>query len=471
MITVANYQTEINKLDWSKLPASIKSEKDAIDSIIEFYNDDNDIKETIDLFIELVNKNLPKVEKPKAEKIVVTTSSKKAQVINASLRKIMSDTKYLKDVMPDLQQKALLEMENSEEREFFVEKILELDDVLASSIKPQNKDLMNSIVKAHFFYGQSDWFILDYDPKQKMFFGYVVLNGDTEMSEPGYISVKELLSVKRVEMDFYWNEKTLMKALNSKYPSEFPIEKETEKTSPKNSPSKPSKPKVEKVIVDKTIVDNFSPEFLLIRRFWNIIKSESVSVPFRTVQLLYMAFNKAAVERKVRKVSKDAELFTACNKKIVTLFEDIPNDAKKPYKIEFTDKKLYNQIKEYVSDVAVNPAIPLLKRFIGMQNTKPEIKKAETLLKSINKIFEQDKGNRLFDEIKLAKISLSDYVSGRDKKVDLMVYGLSRPRTVCTNRIKCEGVDKSGKLHKGYKFERGTGNIIRVKRKVVKKKR
>jgi len=73
MITVANYQTEINKLDWSKLPASIKSEKDAIDSIIEFYNDDNDIKETIDLFIELVNKNLPKVEKPKAEKIVVTT--------------------------------------------------------------------------------------------------------------------------------------------------------------------------------------------------------------------------------------------------------------------------------------------------------------------------------------------------------------------------------------------------------------
>ena len=221
------------------------------------------------------------------------------------------------------------------------------------------------------------------------------------------------------------------------------------------------KTKVAKVI-DKTIVDNFSPEFLLIRRFWNIIKTETVHVPFRTVQLLYMAFNKAAVERKVRKVSEAAELFTACNKKIITLFEDIPNESKKPYEIEFTDKKLYNQIKEYVTDVAVNPAVPLLKRFIAMQNTSADKTKAKTLQKSIVKLMGTDnfENNRLFKEIQTAEFELNDYILN-DSKLEPTIYGLSVPR-VCKNRVKCSGLTANGQLKKGYKFREDTNEVIRV---------
>ncbi len=473
MITVANYQTEIDKIDWSKLPAAVKAEKDGIDSIIEFYNDDADIKETVDLFIELVNNNLPKVEKPKAEKKEPSTVSKKATVEKSSLRKIMADTKYLKNVMPPLQQEAVFEMENSEERDFFVEKILELDDVLASATKPQDKNLMNSLVKVHFFYGQSDWYILDYDPKQQMFFGYVVLNGDTEMSEAGYISVKELLGVKRVEMDFYWNEKTLMKALNSEYPSEFPIEKETEKSSPKNSPSKPSKPKVKKLITEKDIqqVTSLNPGFMLIRRFYNMIKSNSVQ-PFSKVRSLYMAFQKAAIERKVGKTFEDAELFTKVSEKATKLFKDFAEPTKADVKISSFPDDLKKEMETYVNGRKVSPAVNLLKRFVSMQGTQPNVKSATTLLKSITKLLEGENSVETFNLAPYlidAKKELEDYIKKPSEKIEPTQYGLSRPRSVCTNRIKCTGIDKEGKLHKGYKFERGTGNIIRVKSKPKKK--
>lgn len=627
MITIKNYQDQKNAVTWSKMPKSVQDTKSDIEDMMEFYDEDAELKELVDIFLKQINDNskpvsniivgkLPKIDfvepkkKPAAplflrndiarlkpstkiedpylyqkygesDLIVVSViSTTKGDLIpgqkntiksikynynvmeegmnttdqveeeylehvrntnpltsnviklkEPTIRETMAATKHLKNVMISYQQNALFGLENSEEKQSFIEKIKKLDQILVDATKIDDvTPVMDKIVKMHFFYGDSHWYIFDYTPKDKVFFGYAILNGDTQMSEAGYISVDDLKSIKGMEMDFYFGQKELGKILHSQYPDEFDEYSKEAKT--KNDPSKrefikiksgvyeidgitvdlnnklldekhplmilnydspqwieslreyahaqnktkapakakaapktSAKAKVAKVI-DKTIVDNLSPEFLLIRRFWNLIKKETISVPFRTVQLLYMAFNKAAVERKVRKTSEAAELFTKCNKKIITLFEDFPNLEKKPFEIEFTDKGLYNQIQAYVSDVAVNPAIPVLKRFIALQNTKPEIKKAETLLKAINKIFDQDKENRLFDEIKLAKISLSDYVSGRDNKVDLTFYGLSRPatRSVCTNRIKCSGIDKTGKLHKGYKFQEHTGNIIKVRK-------
>lgn len=623
MITIDNYQDKKSTIDWKAMPKNIIETRNDVEEIMEFYNDDTDIKETVDIFLKQINDNskpvgeiivgkLPKIDfvepekkpaaplflrndvvklKPSAKTenpymfdkygstnlvvtSVLTTSkgdmipgqknivktvkytyvvlpegSKSTEHIDEedldhvrnanaltsndvkpkepTIRETMAATKHLKNVMISYQQNALFGLENSEEKQSFIEKIKKLDQILVDATKIDDvTPVMDKIAKMHFFYGESHWYIFDYTPKDNLFFGYAILNGDTQMSEAGYISVDDLKSIKGMEMDFYFGQKELGKILHSQYSDEFDEYSKEAKT--KNDTSKrefikiksgvyeidgitvdlnnklldekhplmilnydspqwieslreyaqnqnkanaaaktkaPAKAKVAKVI-DKTIVDNLSPEFLLIRRFWNLIKKETISVPFRTVQLLYMAFNKAAVERKVRKTSESAELFTKCNKKIITLFEDFPNQDKKPFEIEFTDKGLYNQIQTYVSDLAVNPAIPALKRFIALQNTKPEIKKAETLLKSINKIFDQDKENRLFDEIKLAKISLSDYVSGRDNKVDLTFYGLSRPvtRSVCTNRIKCAGIDKTGKLHKGYKFQEHTGNIIKVRK-------
>jgi hypothetical protein len=47
----------------------------------------------------------------------------------------------------------------------------------------------------HYFLGGCDWYISEWD-REDSFFGYTVLNNDTQMSEWGYISLSELLSIE-----------------------------------------------------------------------------------------------------------------------------------------------------------------------------------------------------------------------------------------------------------------------------------
>ncbi len=638
MITIANYEEKKNSLDWKALPKNINDTRSDVEDIMEFYNDDDDIKETVDLFFKGINNNLPKavdrakidsfkkenpivikdlkpsaplflrndivklkpstkIEDPylyqkygdsdlivtsvlsttkgdlipgqktpikstkytyvvktentnttdqideeyldhvrKANAITnkktktnnttnstfeklyelaqtepltakeqwrVMTSVQKVKFYNyikstdaagennyegfiyliggvANLKKetlqdVFLDSLNTRKLMPKMQQMAVLENDESEEVQYFIDKVKEFERIFVdiSTNRQETKTIKEAIVYAHYFYGDTHWFITEYLDESDEFFGYVVLNGDTQNSEAGYISIPEILKIKGIELDFYYTPKNLAKELKTRYPGEYEDEEvkpaAAVKTATKKAASVKPAAKV-KVVVNKTIVDNLTAEFLLIRRFWNLIKKEDAKVPFRTVQLVYMAFNKAAVERKVRKTSEAAELFTKCNKKIIALFEGFPNEDKKPFEIEFTDKGLYGQIQEYVTDVAVNPAIPVLKRFIAMQNTKPDVKKVATLVKAIQKVIADSKENRLRSELIDAKNALELYATGGTKKLKPEYFGLSQPRVVCTNRIKCAGIDKTGKLHKGYKFQEHTGNVIRVRKTAAKKK-
>lgn len=68
--------------------------------------------------------------------------------------------------------------------------------------------LEDKLIYLHFFIGGSDWYIAEYDGKD-LFFGYAILNGDTEMAEWGYVSFKELRSLRvppgfEVDCDQYW---------------------------------------------------------------------------------------------------------------------------------------------------------------------------------------------------------------------------------------------------------------------------
>jgi hypothetical protein len=230
----------------------------------------------------------------------------------------------------------------------------------------------------------------------------------------------------------------------------------------------PTKAKVAKVI-DKKFVDNFSTEFQLIRRFWNIIKDGTIEIPFRKTQLLFMAFNKAAIERKVRKTSEVADIFNQCNEKMRILFEEFAKPTQAPIKVtEFSDQKLFKEIEDYVTDVAINPAVSVLKRFIAIQNTTPEVKKAEALKKSLEKVLAADSNNRLSNELKDAIKWINDYIKKPSTPVETEVYGLSVPN-VCDNRVKCTGLSKTGKLLKGYKFQEGTNKVIKVRKKATKK--
>jgi len=70
----------------------------------------------------------------------------------------------------------------------------------------------DKVIYGHFFLGASDWYIAEYDPEKKLFFGYTVLNEDYDNAEWRYISYDELLVLKvgpgfEVEWDRYWEPK------------------------------------------------------------------------------------------------------------------------------------------------------------------------------------------------------------------------------------------------------------------------
>lgn len=70
----------------------------------------------------------------------------------------------------------------------------------------------DSIVYAHYFVGGTDIFITEREEENGLF-GYTILNGDYEMSEFGYSSLDELKSIRVLNLDFYWEPKTLREAL------------------------------------------------------------------------------------------------------------------------------------------------------------------------------------------------------------------------------------------------------------------
>lgn len=71
--------------------------------------------------------------------------------------------------------------------------------------------LQDKIIYQHYFIGGSDWYMAEYDPNDRLFFGYAILNNDHEMAEWGYSSLDELadISVRGIEVDrdLHWKPK------------------------------------------------------------------------------------------------------------------------------------------------------------------------------------------------------------------------------------------------------------------------
>jgi hypothetical protein len=60
----------------------------------------------------------------------------------------------------------------------------------------ENIDCPDKIIHMHFFIGSCDWFAAEYDPKEQLLFGFVILNGDVQNSEWGYFSLREMCEIK-----------------------------------------------------------------------------------------------------------------------------------------------------------------------------------------------------------------------------------------------------------------------------------
>lgn len=123
--------------------------------------------------------------------------------------------KILKQFVPKQQGRVLdALLIDSEEKDFFKDMLEKLTTHIEKMPKSYEQDGLgdNAVVHLHYFYGSSDWWIIekDTDDEQHQAFGFVRLNGMTHCAELGYISINELVGLGvGVELDLYWEPKTL----------------------------------------------------------------------------------------------------------------------------------------------------------------------------------------------------------------------------------------------------------------------
>ena len=112
---------------------------------------------------------------------------------------------------------AIGELCYSEERQLFINKLVELVNTVQTMPQTYQTDGQgeNAIVYLHYFVGGANWYITERDclPDQLQTFGLADLYGDG--GELGYISIEELKSCG-AEIDLYWTAKPLSALRNER---------------------------------------------------------------------------------------------------------------------------------------------------------------------------------------------------------------------------------------------------------------
>jgi len=115
----------------------------------------------------------------------------------------------LENFIPSSQLSVLIDNIDSEEGEFFQQKFIELYATITAMPKTYESDGRgeNAIVYLHYFVGGSDFYVTERDiyKEQYQAFGYSKLAQMGE-GELGYISIHELIGIKWVELDLYWEQ-------------------------------------------------------------------------------------------------------------------------------------------------------------------------------------------------------------------------------------------------------------------------
>ena len=171
--------------------------------------------------------------------------------------------------------------------------------------------------------------------------------------------------------------------------------------------------------VDKQSINNYSQSFKLLRRFRNFLRKDVVS--FQQIRLLYMAFSKAAIEKKLDPESQYFNLYKQANDAVVKMYQKADENKEKykdsGFQIVDTESNIFQKIDKLIKSKQIDIGVRLTKRFVNMINTKPDKAKAKRLLTSINNAIKNErimKDNRLFDQVKHAKKELEDYLDEND---------------------------------------------------------
>jgi hypothetical protein len=129
-----------------------------------------------------------------------TLTSKEFKIAAALVKQFTSPQQY----------KALNDNVHGEEGQFFVDKIIEIGNILATmpKIYEQSKKKHAAVAYLHYYIGSCDWYITEKDklPDQLQAFGLANLGFGSEL---GYISIVELCA-NDVELDLYYTPQTIV---------------------------------------------------------------------------------------------------------------------------------------------------------------------------------------------------------------------------------------------------------------------
>ena len=113
--------------------------------------------------------------------------------------------------IPVQQRSVIIECLDGEEREFFLNKMIELQETIQAMPVTYQQDGMgdNAIAHLHYFSGGQNWYITEKDMEGDgtiQAFGMADLGFGSEM---GYIGIAELVQINIIELDLHWQKKTL----------------------------------------------------------------------------------------------------------------------------------------------------------------------------------------------------------------------------------------------------------------------
>ena len=67
-------------------------------------------------------------------------------------------------------------------------------DRIPKLYETENIPLQDKLIHLHFFIADCDWYVAEYE--EGMFWGFVILNGDTVNAEWGYFGLEEMKEIK-----------------------------------------------------------------------------------------------------------------------------------------------------------------------------------------------------------------------------------------------------------------------------------
>jgi hypothetical protein len=128
--------------------------------------------------------------------------------------------KIVKTFMPDLQKKAII---GNPELWEVMSRLEKTTNEMPKSYETENIPSSNKKAYLHYFNSSSDWYIIEKDQEneQHQAFGWVILNGDFQNAEFGYISIEELKK-NAVELDFFFEPTNIEKIKKQHGPKDLP---------------------------------------------------------------------------------------------------------------------------------------------------------------------------------------------------------------------------------------------------------